>query len=75
MSAKMIAASTPSRSTAVTVTSAAASGLWQSSRKPKLLAHGAVLGHVAPGLPHEPDGRERRRLAAAGLQKRMRGQR
>jgi hypothetical protein len=34
MSEKMIAASTPSCSTAITVTSAAASGVLQSSRKP-----------------------------------------
>ena len=60
MSAKMIAASTPSCSTAITVTSAAASGVLHSSRKPEPLADGAVLGHVAAGLAHEPDRRVRR---------------
>ena len=32
------------------------------------LAEGAVLGEVAPGLPHQPDRRVRHRFAAACLQ-------
>jgi hypothetical protein len=38
------------------------------------LAYGAVLGHVTARLPHEPDRRERCRLAPAGLQERVRVQ-
>ena len=33
-------------------------------------AHRAVLGHVASGLAHEPDGRDRCRLPATGEEKR-----
>ena len=33
-----------------------------------LVAHGLVGGHVAAGLPHDPDGRPVHRLAAAGAQ-------
>ena len=37
-------------------------------REAVALAQGAVLGLVAAGLAHEPDGRERRGLATTGLQ-------
>ena len=52
----MMAASTPRNSAAVMVTSAASAGFLQISSKRVLLADGAVLGHVASGLAHEPDG-------------------
>ena len=72
MSAKRIAASTPSRSAAVTVTSVASSGRLHSSRNETLRADRPVLGHVAAGLPHQPDRRDVGRLAAAGLEERGR---
>ena len=68
MSANRIAASTPSRSAAVTVTSVASSGRLHSSRNATLRANGPVLGHVAARLPHQPDRRDVGRLAPAGLQ-------
>ena len=68
MSANRIAASTPSRSAAVTVTSVASSGFLQSSRNETFAADGAVLGHVAARLPHQPDRRDVGRLATAGAE-------
>ena len=70
MSAKRIAASTPSRSAAVTVTSVASSGFLQSSRNETLARIVAVLGHVPARLPHQPDRRHVGRLAAARLEER-----
>src|SRR5438270_6045929 len=42
-------------------------GLLADFQKRMLLAHGAIFGHVAPGLAHEPDGSAlyRLRLASA----------
>ena len=37
-----------------------------------LRANGPVFGHVAAGLPHQPDRRDFRRLAPAGFEKRGR---
>ena len=61
-----MAASTPRNSAAVMVTSAASAGFLQISRKGMLLADGAVLGHVASGLAHEPDRRAVDGLGFAG---------
>ena len=65
MSANRIAASTPSRSAAVTVTSVARSGRLQSSRNETARPDGPVLGHVSAGLPHQPDRRDVGRFSPA----------
>ena len=65
-SAKMMAASTPRNSAAVMVTSAATCGLLADLEKRVLFADRAVLGHVATGLAHEPDGCAIDRLRLAG---------
>ena len=59
MSAKMIAASTLSRSTAVTVTSADNSGASAHLEKIVLLANAPILRHVAARLAHQPNRRVR----------------
>src|SRR5690606_25377050 len=48
--------------------------LWRlaEAEEVRLRPHRAVLGQVAPGLPHDPDGRTRNRLTAKGLQKERR---
>jgi hypothetical protein len=43
-------------------------GLLANLEQRVLLPEGAVLGHVAAGLAHEPDGRKRGRLAPAGAE-------
>ena len=62
----MMAASTPRISAAVMVTSAASCGLLADFEQRILLADGAILGHVASGLAHEPDGRAVDGLSLAG---------
>ena len=74
ISANRIAASTPRRSAAVTVTSVASSGRLQSSRNGTLERRVPVFGHVAAGLPHQPDGRDLGRFPAAGPEERGVGQ-
>ena len=64
----MIAASTPSLSTAVHITSLQSCGFLHSSRKLTLCADRAILLHVAARLPHQPDGRVVDGLAAAGAE-------
>ncbi len=75
MSAKIIAASTFSRSTAVTVTSADKLGPLAHVEKVVLLANAPILGHVASRLSHQPDRSVRGRLAPARFHHRMIGER
>ncbi len=63
-----MAASTSIRRTGCSVTSVARSGVAADLEQRIALAQGAVLGHVAAGLPHEPDGRGVDRLAPAGFE-------
>ena len=65
-SLKRMAASTPSRRTGWSVTSTASSGVRQSVSSVCWLAEGPVLGQVAAGLAHEPDGGAVDRLPPAG---------
>ena len=69
ISAKRMAASTPRRSAAVTVTSVARSGRLHRSEKTHLVADGPVFGHVASCLAHQPYRRKLNRLTAARLEK------
>ena len=62
----MMAASTPRISAAVMVTSAASAGFLQISRSECSLADGAIFGHVASGLTHEPHRRVFDGLGLAG---------
>ena len=68
MSENRIAASSAMRRSGCSVTSAASSGVLHSSRKSCLSAQRPVLGQVAAGLAHEPDGRAVDGLAAAGAE-------
>ena len=56
-SEKRIAASTSMASTGCSVTATASSGCAADLEQGVALAQRAVLGHVAAGLAHEPDGR------------------
>ena len=68
-SEKIIAASTPSRLTAVIITSAHSAGFLQSSRKRNFFANRAILRHVAAGLTHQPNRRVWNRLTACRFKK------
>ena len=68
MSEKKITASVPTRRSGWSDTSTARSTSRHSSRKESCFAHAAVLGQVAAGLAHQPDGRPVDRLAPAGAQ-------
>ncbi len=57
-----MAASTPSRWTAVHITSLQRAGFLHSSRKRHLGPHLTVFGHVSPRLTHQPDRRDVGRL-------------
>ena len=64
-----MAASTSMRRTGCIVTRVASSGQSADVQQRVVAANFPVLGHVAPGLPHEPDGGAVDRLAPARLQK------
>ena len=68
MSLNMIAASKPKRRMGCSVTSQAASGRAAQLVERVLLAHFLVLGQVAAGLAHDPDGGALAGLAAQVLQ-------
>ena len=68
MSAKRIAASTPSRSAAVDGDLGRQRGVLAEFQERDLRPDLAVLGHVPARLPHQPDRRDVGRLAAAGLE-------
>ena len=67
-SEKMIAASSGKRRMGCSVTSAARSGVRHRSSIEYLGPQGSVLGHVAAGLAHEPDGSCIDRLSPAGAE-------
>ena len=69
MSEKMIAASTPSRRTGWTVTSAARSGRLAEREELDLLPDGPVLREVATGLAHDPHRGHVHGLPSGGAQK------
>ena len=70
MSEKKIAASTAYRRTGCMVISTTSSGRMHDSSIRDALAHLAVLRERPAGLPHEPHGRVRNRLAARRAQER-----
>ena len=71
MSANRIAASTPTRRTGWTVTSATSSGVRQRVRKSTSARTAPVLGQVTPGLAHHPYGAALGGLAAGFAQEQV----
>ena len=65
MSEKTMTASTPRRRKGCKETSTARSGVLQTSRNGVVCSNGAVLGEIAAGLAHHPDGKARGGFASA----------